>query len=125
MGNAKTPLSESSNGREIMPMLLVPARRSRIPLPEPPERTSTFIPGYSASKRRAISVTSGAMVLDPVMSSFPAEADFEALPCAEDGGEHHGNSMPSATAIPRLSILLRRQANVMVMRPPLRVFREE
>ena len=55
-------------------MLLVPARRSLIPLPEPPERTSTFIPGYSTSKRRAISETIGAMVLEPVMSSFVAAA---------------------------------------------------
>jgi len=49
---------------------------------DPPARTSTFIPGYRASKRRAISVTSGAIVLDPVMTSFPAGADFAALPCA-------------------------------------------
>lgn len=55
-------------------MLLVPARRSPIPLPDPTGRTSTLVPGYRTSKRRAISETIGAMVVEPLMSSFAVAA---------------------------------------------------
>lgn len=55
-----------------MPICTVPRLASATPREEPPVCTSIRTPGWTASKRLAISPTSGATVLDPLTVSRPS-----------------------------------------------------
>jgi hypothetical protein len=48
-----------------------------MPRPEPPVWTSTRTPGWRDSKRLPISPASGATVLAPVRTSFPASGGLQ------------------------------------------------